>query len=268
MGKWIGAVIGLIGGPAGAVIGFFIGAFFDAMFKDSPSMANRQQQGAMQQVFFQTLYQCLGHLAKADGQITEAEVKTTEALMTRMGLSAEKRREAIALFKSGASDSFNLDSTLTAFRMGPGQSRQMRQFLIVSLISLGMADGHMDEIENRVVQRIAQGIGMSQMQLQQLIMMLEAQHNFFRGRQQGGSYQRSSQTYTAQQDVDTAYRALGVESSASDAEIKKVYRNLMKEYHPDKLMAKGLPENMVKVATEKAQEIQAAYDLIKMHRKR
>ncbi len=59
---------------------------------------------------------------------------------------------------------------------------------------------------------------------------------------------------------------LGVDATASDAEIKKAYRKLMSEHHPDKLAAKGLPDDMMKLATEKAQDIQAAYALIKEHR--
>ena len=52
----------------------------------------------------------------------------------------------------------------------------------------------------------------------------------------------------------------------SDTEIKKAYRRLIREYHPDKLMGQGLPEAMIKEATERSQEIQAAYDMIKKSR--
>ena len=67
--------------------------------------------------------------------------------------------------------------------------------------------------------------------------------------------------------LDDAYAALGVAASASDKEVKQAYRKLMSQHHPDKLAAQGVPEDMMKVATEKAQEIQAAYDLIKTARK-
>ena len=52
----------------------------------------------------------------------------------------------------------------------------------------------------------------------------------------------------------------------SDQEIKRAYRKLMSQYHPDKLIGQGVPEDMVKIATEQAREIQVAYDLIKKHR--
>ncbi|MGJ8687769.1 MAG: DnaJ domain-containing protein, partial [Spongiibacteraceae bacterium] len=68
------------------------------------------------------------------------------------------------------------------------------------------------------------------------------------------------------QALQDAYKAIGVEETASDAELKKAYRRLMSEHHPDKLIAKGVPEDMIKMATEKSQEIQAAYEMIKKSR--
>jgi DnaJ like chaperone protein len=59
---------------------------------------------------------------------------------------------------------------------------------------------------------------------------------------------------------------LGVAAGATDAEVKTAYRRLMNQHHPDKLVAKGLPEEMVALATEKTQEIKAAYDTVKAAR--
>jgi len=61
---------------------------------------------------------------------------------------------------------------------------------------------------------------------------------------------------------------LKVSEAASDTEIKKAYRKLISEYHPDKLMGQGVPEDMIKVATERSQKVQTAYDLIKKTRKK
>jgi DnaJ like chaperone protein len=63
--------------------------------------------------------------------------------------------------------------------------------------------------------------------------------------------------------MNDAYAILGVNKSASEAEIKTAYRRLMSQHHPDKLVSKGLPDEMIKIATEKTQEIRKAYDLIK-----
>ncbi|MEQ9210373.1 MAG: DnaJ domain-containing protein, partial [Pseudomonadales bacterium] len=71
----------------------------------------------------------------------------------------------------------------------------------------------------------------------------------------------------SQSELDLAYKALGVSSDCSDAELKKAYRKLMSENHPDKLMGQGVPEDMVKMANERSSEISKAYDLIREHRK-
>ena len=65
-----------------------------------------------------------------------------------------------------------------------------------------------------------------------------------------------------------AYEALGITEQTSDKDAKRAYRKLMSEYHPDKLMGQGVPDDMIKVATERSQEVQAAYDLIKKSRKK
>jgi DnaJ like chaperone protein len=66
--------------------------------------------------------------------------------------------------------------------------------------------------------------------------------------------------------LEDAYKALGVSKEQSDAEVKRAYRKLMSKYHPDKLMGQGLPEDMIKVATEQAKDIQLAYDMVSKQR--
>ena len=64
----------------------------------------------------------------------------------------------------------------------------------------------------------------------------------------------------------TLYDALSSSKSASQTDLKKAYRKMMSQHHPDKLAAKGLPDDMIEVAKEKTQEIQSAWELIKNHR--
>ena len=63
-----------------------------------------------------------------------------------------------------------------------------------------------------------------------------------------------------------AYAQLGLEPSASDAEVKKAYRKLVSQYHPDKLVSHGLPEEMMEMAKIRVREINTAYDQIKQAR--
>ena len=66
--------------------------------------------------------------------------------------------------------------------------------------------------------------------------------------------------------IDDAYVILGADKSLTDKELKRAYRRLLAQHHPDKLVAKGLPDEMIKLANDKTQEIISAYELIKKHR--
>ena len=232
----------------GAAIGYFL---FDK--NKRPHIAGEQLQQA-QALFFKTVFNLLGHIAKADGHISEMEVKLTEAYMDKMGLTPEHKREAIRLFKEGASADFSLQDALSTYRNLGARSPNLSQMLLVYLINLAMIDGGLDEKEREILQQVAEGVGFSRIAFEQLLRMVGAQNSFAQNRPHAAN------------ELALAYEALGVSADASDADIKKAYRKLMSQYHPDKLMGQGLPEDMIKAATERSQEIQAAYDLIRKSR--
>jgi len=134
--------------------------------------------------------------------------------------------------------------------------------LLEFLFSIAGGDGEMHQGEKAILAKTANYLGIGSRQFEQLLAMLTAQQNFH-----GGNYQQQGRPQASANDLENAYKALGVSSTTSDRDIKKAYRKLMSQHHPDKLVAQGVPEDMMKVATEKAQEIQVAYDLIKASRK-
>ena len=67
-------------------------------------------------------------------------------------------------------------------------------------------------------------------------------------------------------NIKDAYKVLGVQNDASDAEVKKAYRRLMSQHHPDKLVSKGLPDEMIRIATDRTHEIRKAYENIRSNR--
>jgi DnaJ like chaperone protein len=170
-------------------------------------------------------------------------------------MSAEHRQQAIVLFKRGAAPDFDLEPNLRRFMAVCGHTHSLRQMLLVYLIVMALSDGRIDAAEERLLEEIARHVGYDQAAFRHMLDMILNQLHFAGGR---------AVSATA---LDDAYKALGVSKESSDQEVKRAYRKLMSQYHPDKLMGQGLPEDMIAVATEQAKEVQVAYDLISKSRK-
>lgn len=259
MAKIIGAILGfLVGGPLLALLGFVVGSFFDRGLGQAMRFNYGAERERIQGIFFDTVFRVMGHIAKADGRVCESEVAQAEAIIAQLGLSGARRQDAIAKFKQGSDSSFALEPQMSDFMSVAKAQPLLRQMLLEALLAMALADGDMADAERDIVTRVAGYLGVSGQEFQRLLDMMMAQRQFH-----GGS--AGGQTSSAF-DLKKAYQALGVDESISDADLKRAYRKLMSQHHPDKLIAKGVPEDMMKLATEKAQEIQVAYDLIKKNR--
>ncbi len=275
MGKIIGALIGWFTlGPLGAVLGLVAGHFFDIGMKKNREAFSPEQRQKVEHAFFSALFPVLGYLAKADGRVSEEEVSSTEELMQRMGLNADQRSEAIKLFSEGKQDDFDLHSALAEFSEVCARYTDLKRQYLSFLIQLALADGSLHEKETAVLEQVAAELGFSSFIFKQLMAMVQAQAAFRQQQQQGyqgahghQQHQAGSGFFGAASELETAYKALGLESNVSDDELKRRYRKLMSENHPDKLAGQGVPDEVVRQATERSQEIQTAYDLIKKSRK-
>jgi DnaJ like chaperone protein len=253
-GKIIGATIGLmLGGRIGAIVGFILGHFFDLEIQRQRSGRGAAPGGAsIQDSFFGTTFEVMGHIAKADGRVSEEEIRAARAVMSDFRLSEPDVQRAISFFTRGKETGYPLDESLRRLRQQLGNRVDLCRMFVQIQLQASIAAGGLNASSRPVMRRVAQALGISDYELAHLEALL-------RMRQQQ-SEPRNADTPTR---LAEAYQVLGVSAQASDAEVSKAYRRLMSQNHPDKLVARGLPESMMKAAEEKTRQILAAYDLIR-----
>ena len=255
MFKFIGFIAGFIFfGIFGAIFCLFIGSMIDRMMAYGTGGMNPLQNALRQAVFLETAFILMGKLAKADGHVSQDEIEHVEQFMQKLGMTAEHRAQAIALFNRGADPAFDIEPILKKFMAVCGHTKNLKQMLLVYLIVIALADRHFHPAEEALLAYIAGRLGYGQAEFRQLLDMVLNQTHFAGGQA------------SAAAALDDAYKALGVTKDSTDAEIKRAYRKLMSQYHPDKLIGQGMPEDMIAIATEQAKEIQLAHDLIKKSR--
>lgn len=255
-GKLVGGTFGfMMGGPIGALLGAALGNYFDGGL-DSISMDETLGIGAterVQSVFFTTTFAVMGYIAKSDGKVTRDEIALAEQVMGQMQLNAEQRKLAIRLFNEGKKDNFPVHEILAQFKQESHRRRNLVQMFLEIVIATALADGVLNVREQDILESLAGDLGWSTDDFLQLLNMVSVQAHF--GEQQ-----------PAQEKLGAAYDLLGIDESVNDQALKRAYRRLMNQHHPDKLVAKGLPEEMIDIATQKTQDIKSAYELIKSHR--
>ncbi|MDW7747499.1 co-chaperone DjlA [Halomonas sp.] len=244
----IGALLGLaIGGPIGLLVGGALGYWLGRGLRKR--LLNKLV--GLQSQFLESTFAVMGCLCKADGQVSEDELEASRQLWDRLRLSEAQRAQARADFTRGKGDDFDLDAELARVRRIAAHQPALRQVFLQVQLAAVAADGELHPAEHEMLMRVVRGLGCSEAEIAQVEAML-------RGGPRGTGEQGPS--------LEDAYRVLGVDQDASDAEIKKAYRRLMSENHPDKLAAKGLPESMREVAKERTSEIGSAYERIRKAR--
>jgi len=255
-GKALGGAFGfMVGGPLGALMGIAFGHSFDRGMGKLEAADWGEDQERTQAAFFTATFSVMGHIAKADGRVSPEEIRLAEAVMERLGLNSEMRASARKLFNEGKSADFPIDEIMRQFRSETHRRTTLIQMFLEIQLQAAYADGVMHPAEKEALRSICGHLGIPAAQLDRLEEMLRA-----------GFGRAGYDAAAAETSLQDAYRLLGVDESASDADLKKTYRRLMSQHHPDKLVAKGLPEQMIKDATEKTQQIKAAYELIRKSR--
>ena len=253
----LGAFIGFgFGRLAGAVLGGFVGWW---VFKTV--RAQLFGVGSLQSQFLDSTFAVMGAVCKADGRVDEREIAAAEAMMRRLRLDADQRLGAIDSFNRGKAAGFDLDNELRTLRQATGGKVHLTRIFLEVQLQAVLADGQIAPEERALIGQVARGLGLSPIEVARIEAILRMAQRGSAGGSTGGGPRPASAD-----ELGDAYAVLGVKRGASDTEIKRAYRKLMSEHHPDKIAAKGLPESMREMAEQKTREITRAYDIIKSAR--
>jgi DnaJ like chaperone protein len=257
-GKLLGGLVGFFsGGPIGAAVGVLVGHQIDRSSEAGPGPGPALDSAAIGDCFFRTTFQVMGHVAKADGRVSEQEIAAARAVMSELRLDASQVRAAIAEFTIGKQASFDLYAALDALaRVCGGRPDITRVFVEIQMrAALGGSD--LAPAARELMRRIAARLGLSGLELAHIEAVL---------RMRAGAAAGGRGRAAAPQRLEQAYAVLEVTAAASDDEVAKAYRRQLSRHHPDKLKANGLPESMIEHAKQRTQQIIEAYELIRERR--
>ena len=197
-----------------------------------------------QVAFFAALFACLAKIAKADGQVTKEEINKIEDFITqKFNLDGEQRNFAINIFQKAKDDNVSFDAYAKQLASLLKSSPNSLMIFYELLFELAMADGELHPNEEKLLKKVPRIFGFND-----------------------GLYNQLFQKYGLK--TQNFYEVLGVSKQMNFDEIRKIYLKKRREFHPDKLISKGLPEELIEKAKEKFIEIQEAYEeLEKIHKK-
>lgn len=239
-GKVLGGAVGFgLGGPIGAILGAAAVAAMERPGPESDAVLSPVEEAQMN--FFATVFAMLGKIAKADGQVTEDEVGAVGWFMDQIHLNEQSRNFAKSIFNQAKDIDVPFEALATQYYRAAGNDRMKLVMMIDILLRVAMADGKFHPAEERLIQSAARIFNIPEEEY----LKLKTQ------------YVKDSSKY---------YAILGCDEADSTDEIKKKYRKLAAEYHPDKIAHKELPEEFMEFANSKLKEINEAYSKVKKER--
>ncbi|MBO6556204.1 MAG: TerB family tellurite resistance protein [Pseudomonadales bacterium] len=235
--SWLGKILGgglgfVVGGPLGAILGAVVG--HHAVDKNSFSRDEERQS-----LFFLATFSMLGKLSKADGRVTTEEIEVVEQVMRdNLGLSPEARQFAIDIFSAAKDANDRFEDYANQFYSEFQDYPEVLSSLVDLLLRLAHADGVMHPAENALIEDAVRIFRIP------------------------GEYAQLKARYSDSNDLQKSYETLGAEEGETLADIKKKYRKLAMEYHPDRVQARGVSPELAAACEERFKEIQQAFDVI------
>jgi len=270
VGKLVGGILGyMVGRIPGMLIGLIIGHFYDQAV-DARRTRPRGTPLEVSQRFFTATFEVMGHVAKADGRVSEAEIAAARKLMRELNFDGPQIHIAIGFYTRGKSPDFDLEQSVEKLVTAVGNQPHLLRAFLELQVRAALEGVDMQGAARDVIFRLAELLDISRLELAHMEAVLRLRREQFRqgngqGQWQGGGAGAQAAPRGGMQ-IEAAYQILEVDSKASNAEVQKAYRRQLYKHHPDKLKANGLPESMLEHAKQRTQQIIEAYELIKSAR--
>jgi len=232
----------LMGGPLGAVAGAALGHHLVDKREDAvhggPTLIRAEQSQA---AYFISMFSILGKLAKIDGTVTRDEIAVVEHFIANLNMTEREKQFARQIFNQAKDSQYSIDDFAVQFyQISRGQPTVLVSFLDV-LFRIAAADKTFHPDEEAALNRIKAIFHISDEQFNNM----KAVHF---------------------NDVARFYKVLNCTPESPEEEIRANYKKLVKDFHPDTIVSKGLPEEFTEFATKRFQEIQQAYENIREER--
>lgn len=277
-GKILGAFFGyLIGGSAGALLGILIGNFFDLglsrHFSHPLWSYHSEKNKAVQSIFFEATFSIMGHIAKSDGRISQAEIQMASQLMNEMGLNSKQKQLAKQFFIQGKDFNYDTARILIALKKSCHNNPELLKLFMEIQYKAAQTDG-LSKDKIQALDKMFRQLGFAPLKEQPRFHQdftfnwsdsarsAYYHRTYHQNRSQSSSHQNHQNPHQQVSPLSQAFAVLQVDSTANKQEVKRAYRKLMSKNHPDKLIAQGLPESMIKLANDKTQKITKAYEQI------
>ncbi|MGD9020019.1 MAG: co-chaperone DjlA [Desulfuromonadales bacterium] len=247
--SWFGKIMGgsvgfMFGGPIGALVGASLGhALIDDRTRSGLAESGRLTgQEQRQAVFFTATFAMLGKMAKADGRVCQNEISVVRSFMhDKLQLDGPAQQFAISVFNEAKDNDTSFEDYARQFGQVFHHEPQLRMMFYEMLFTMALADDVLHPAEESILRAAPNLLGLH-----------------------GDVFATVKRQFVS--DLSHHYAVLGLDNNAELPEVKKAYRKLVSEYHPDKVVSKGLPEDFIKFAEEKFREINEAYEAIQSSR--
>ena len=252
--KWLFAGLGwAIGGPIGGILGYFIGKAIspDKQLGDGEGRTfyhrGPYRNTGTQQDVNVALMVLIAAVMKVDGQVKRSELDYVKRFLLA-NYGEEHGKQMLKVLQQMVERDIPIDQVCAQIKVNTDYST--RYHMVDFLVGIGGADGEFQQSELNMLRLIAQYLGISQ-----------SDYTSIHERHVGYS---SNQAFTHSSNQKDPYRVLGIDSSATDDEVKRAYRRMAMKYHPDRVA--GMSEELQRNAAEQMKEINQAYEVIKDRR--